>query len=291
MYDSVRQNFMAFSTLFEGRVPYMYLDVKALVTIGVGNLIDPMNLALPLPFVFKSNPSTAATQDDITADWNTVKNDPALAQQGHLAADPITKLMLTDDSINSLVLAKADQFESVLKQTAEFSSVDTWPADAQLGLMSMAWAMGPAFGQPPNWPTFRSACAAQDWNAAAQNCRIDETGNPGVAPRNAADRVLFLDAAQMASNQSDFSVLQYTLSGSRATIRSGSSGDNVTFLQTRLQTLGYTTEVNGTFDDVTNQAVMSFQTDNQLPADGVVGPVTWAALGTSVAASSSTGGQ
>jgi GH24 family phage-related lysozyme (muramidase) len=132
MYDSVRQNFLAFSTQFEGRVPYMYLDVKGLVTIGVGNLIDPIALALPLPFVFKADPSTTATQDDITADWNAVKADPALTRQGHLAADPITKQMLTDDSINSLVLSKADHFEATLKQTTEFSSFDTWPADAQL---------------------------------------------------------------------------------------------------------------------------------------------------------------
>jgi GH24 family phage-related lysozyme (muramidase) len=283
MYDSVRQNFMAFSTQFEGRVPYMYVDVKDFVTIGVGNLIDPIGLALSLPFVFKSDPSTSASQDDITADWNAVKADPALAQKGHLACDPITKLMLTDDAINSLVLSKADQFESTLKQTGEFSTSDTWPADAQLGLLSMAWAMGPAFGS--GWPTFRAACSSQDWSTAAANCHMDETANPGLSPRNAADRVLFLDAGRAASQGSDFTVLQYTLSGNRATLKAGSSGDDVTFLQSRLQALAYITEVSGTFDDVTTQAVKEFQTDNQLKADGVVGAVSWAALGTSVPSS------
>jgi len=259
------------------------------VTIGVGNLIDPIGLALTLPFVFKSDPSTAATQDDITADWNAVKGDPALAQQGHLAADPITKLMLTDDSINSLVLSKADDFEATLKQTVEFSGFDTWPADAQLGLMSMAWAMGPAFGRA--WPNFRQDGSGQDWNAAAADCHMDETANPGLAPRNTANRVLFLEAALAASSQSDFSVLRYTVSGERPRISSGSSGDDITFLQTRLQTLNYTTEVSGTFDDVTTQAVKNFQTANQLSSDGIVGAVTWAALGTSVPASGPSVGQ
>ena len=272
-----------------GRVRYMYLDVKGLLTIGIGNLIDPIGLALTLPFVFKADPSTAATQDDITADWNAVKGDSTLAQQGHLAADPITKLMLTSNSINSLVLSKADQFEATLKQTTEFSSFDTWPADTQLGLMSMAWAMGPAFG--PTWPNFRHDCSGQDWTAAAKACHMDETNTPGLAPRNAANRALFLDAALAASKQSDFSVLQYTISGERGSISSGSSGNDVTFLQTCLQTLNYTTEVSGNFDPVTTQAVKNFQTANQLSSDGVGGAVTWAALGTSVPAPGPSGGQ
>jgi GH24 family phage-related lysozyme (muramidase) len=284
-YDSVRQNFMAFSTTFEGRVQYMYTDVCNFVTVGIGNKIDPIGQALDLPFVFKDPPYQPGTKEDKAADWHAVKNYPT---KGLKAPRNLTKLMLTDDVINSLVLSQFARFESTLRKTSEFASLGTWPADAQLGLMSMAWAMGPGFGTLPGhkgWPNFRSACSRQDWAAAAANSHMDETGNPGLASRNAANRVLFLNAAYAVSHGWDLSVLRYTISGSRATVRSGSSGSNVTFLQTRLQALGYTAAASGQFDDATTQAVMRFQADNQLKVDGIVGLVSWAALGTCVPAS------
>jgi GH24 family phage-related lysozyme (muramidase) len=282
MYQSVREAFVEFSTQFEGRVRYMYVDMKDLVTIGIGNLIDPIALALPLPFVFKSDQFTVASQDDITADWNAVKSNPSLAQRGFRACDGVTKLMLTDDSIDTLVLSKLDSFATTLEQTNEFSSLDSWPADAQLGILSMAWAMGPAFGA--GWPAFRTACANQDWTTAAANCRMNDADNPGLTPRNVANWVLFLNAAQTVAQQLDVTALQYVVSGSRPTIRAGEAGDNVLYLQTRLAALQYSVTATGTFDDPTVQAVMAFQGDQGLSADGIVGPSTWAALGTSTPA-------
>jgi hypothetical protein len=63
----------------------------------------------------------------------------------------------------------------------------------------MAWAMGPGF----NFPMFQAACGkkddagnpAPDFRAAADQCHMDETGNPGLAPRNVANKQLFLNAA------------------------------------------------------------------------------------------------
>jgi len=40
MHTSIRNYFIKFNEPIEGRVTHMYLDVKGLVTIGVGNLID-----------------------------------------------------------------------------------------------------------------------------------------------------------------------------------------------------------------------------------------------------------
>ena len=42
MRPSVFAAFPGFITRFEGRLPFMYLDTKGLVTTGVGNLIDPL---------------------------------------------------------------------------------------------------------------------------------------------------------------------------------------------------------------------------------------------------------
>ena len=49
MRESVRRGFIGFSAPFEGRLHYMYLDVKGLVTTGVGNLIDSVGAAQALP--------------------------------------------------------------------------------------------------------------------------------------------------------------------------------------------------------------------------------------------------
>jgi hypothetical protein len=56
----------------------------------------------------------------------------------------------------------------------------------------MAWAMGAGF--PAHFPRFTAAIAAGDWATASDECRIDETGNPGVHLRNMANRALLLSA-------------------------------------------------------------------------------------------------
>jgi GH24 family phage-related lysozyme (muramidase) len=206
MYDSVRNGFIGFTTPFEGRINWMYLDIKGLVTIGIGNLIDPVELAVGLPMVHKAD-AAAATEDEIRAEWQTVKGHTELKQQGARAADAVTSLMLNDADIDTLVLAKLDGMAAALQRTPEFSGFESWPADAQLGILSMAWGLGPGFG--PGWPKFRAACAAGDWNTASAECRMDETGNPGVIRRNDANQKLFQNAAAAVAAGVDLSILWY----------------------------------------------------------------------------------
>jgi hypothetical protein len=67
-----------------------------------------------------------------------------------------------------------------------------------------------------------------------------------------------------------------------ANLREGSSGDDVTQLQQRLADLGFLDpqqDVDGSFGPKTKQAVMDFQQANNInPVDGIVGPITGAAL-------------
>ena len=59
-------------------------------------------------------------------------------------------------------------------------------------------------------------------------------------------------------------------------IRQGSRGVYVCIAQDGLTTLGYDTGgLDGVFGNKTNQAVRSFQTNNGLASDGIVGPLTW----------------
>ncbi|MEN3308752.1 MAG: hypothetical protein V7603_4954 [Micromonosporaceae bacterium] len=215
MYDSVGAAVLPFQTAFEGRIEYLYLDVRGLVTIGVGNLIDDardagngdatrgLAFARPLPFVWKTDDS-AADQDAIDQDWTAVKTRQDLAARGAGAFASITQLKLDDGHIDDLVRQKADEFEATLKRSAEFAGFDDMPADAQLGLLSMAWAMGPAFA--PKFPRFASACQDGRWGDAADQCHI---AGPGLGRRNDADRMLFLNAAQVAADGGDYAELVY----------------------------------------------------------------------------------
>lgn len=204
MFSSVQSAFRGFSEQFEGCVPYLYLDIKGLVTVGVGNLVDPVQLAQALPFRFKNrpgiaNPGAPATSDQIAAEWGNLKGNPGLASQRYTACDPLTQLELSDDAMNSLILTRVTDNEGFLKRQPWFNNFDTWPADAQLGLLSMAWAMGPA--GPGQFPHFRAACQAMDFNTAAAESQMDASENPGLVPRNKANVVLFSNAAVVLAGE------------------------------------------------------------------------------------------
>ncbi len=97
--------------------------------------------------------------------------------------------------------------ENYLKRQEPFSAFDNWPADAQMALLSMAWAMGPA--GPGNFPRFSAACENLDFNGAARECEMDATGNPGLVPRNLANKTLLSNAAVVRDQGLDASVLYY----------------------------------------------------------------------------------
>jgi peptidoglycan hydrolase-like protein with peptidoglycan-binding domain len=58
----------------------------------------------------------------------------------------------------------------------------------------------------------------------------------------------------------------------------GDTGSGVKQVQAALTALGFKVTADGTFGTQTAQAVKTFQQKNQLTADGVVGPTTWAKL-------------
>jgi hypothetical protein len=208
MYTSVRSAWLGFNKPFEDRLNYMYLDfhhdktgrLDPLVTTGVGNLIDPMREALSLPWFHAGNPAALATPDEIQAEWQMIKSHTELSPRGGRAFGAIHTLELSDEAIDALCMRKVADNETFMKaHVAEFAAFDTWPADAQMALLSMAWGMGAGFAVG-HWPKFRASCAALDFDKAADDCRMSEVGNPGVRPRNDANQRLFRNAAVVRRN-------------------------------------------------------------------------------------------
>jgi len=207
MHGSVRNYFITFNVPIEGRVDYMYLDIKGLVTIGVGNLIDVENGSADkilaevkkLPFVYQESETNAgkpASPADIEAEWKLVKGKQDWKNRKDYLDQfaTITKLELKEEAIIGLALKKADVMEKELKHHPAFRDFDIWPADAQLGLLSMTWALGTT-KLKNGWPSFNAACKKQDFDMAVNHCEISAVGNPVLALRNAENMKLFNNAA------------------------------------------------------------------------------------------------
>ena len=191
MHQSVLDVFPMFTTRLEGRVPHMYLDILGLVTIGQGCLIDPVHLAVPLPFKTKKG-DAPATRQQILEEFTRIKSRQNLKTLHYNYAGKLCQLYLPGEEIDRLTQARMALFEGqLLKALPDFAD---WPADAQFATMSMSWAMGAGFVK--KWPSWRTCALERDWNGCAKNCKIREAGNPGLVPRNQANARLFKAAAQ-----------------------------------------------------------------------------------------------
>ena len=63
-----------------------------------------------------------------------------------------------------------------------------------------------------------------------------------------------------------------------ATLRRGDRDADVKTLQRALRSVGYELDIDGVFGRITQECVKSFQATHGLVRDGIVGPLTWAAL-------------
>jgi GH24 family phage-related lysozyme (muramidase) len=205
MKASVADKYTEFTTKFEGKLPFMYLDVKNLVTTGIGNLIDPIGSALSLPW--KHRDGSRASQSEIASAWNAVKNRKDLSQKGGGVYAGVTDLRLDNDGIKEVVNRKLLSNEEILRK--RFRSYDSWPADAQLGVLSMAWAAGANFKSPK----FEEAANGllPDFTAMARESKFNAKGNPGLVPRNEANQLLFTNAARIMHLGLDFESLFWPL--------------------------------------------------------------------------------
>lgn len=237
MRASVRRAFVPFTVALEGAVRWMYLDILGLVTTAIGNLVDPVGLVVGVPFVRRDG--TPATAAEIVAEWQRVKvqsciaakeftgkecgwrghrDRACLAHLGHRAAELVTVLRLTPAGVDQVVYRKLDEHDAAL--VARWPDMLNWPADAQLAVHSMAWACGSGFHSGRRgFPRLAAALDARDFERATMECHIDETGadrikgtfddNRGLVERNAANKILFRNAAIIQGAHLDYDELHY----------------------------------------------------------------------------------
>jgi len=206
MHQQVVAAWRGFTEPLEGYVQCMYPDIKGLITTGCGNLIDPKPAAMGLPW--KHGPAGAlATQAEISAAWDAVKAfGRGWKQPMHWKyAAKLTDLRLDNSDIDRLVTSKLLENEAYLRRT--FTRWDVFPADAQLGILSMAWAVGPGFTRI--FGNFTAAALAENWDGCVAACAIRTDGNPGVVPRNARNRLCFANAALVKRAGADVSQLHW----------------------------------------------------------------------------------
>jgi len=201
MRPSARAGFVPLTDDFEGCLNHMYTDSIGLVTTGRGNLIDPGRArnaatdpqngsssarAKALPWQMPDGSLAGPVTVD-AAFWD-VKNAWPSVQS--VACARLTSIRLSRAAVDSLTLSKLDQIWTQL--VGRFPYLPTAPADAQLGHVSMAWAMGAGF----QFPHFQAAAAQGDWNTCATECQM--TRPPVPVRRNAANRRLFTNATLAA---------------------------------------------------------------------------------------------
>ncbi|MER8186919.1 peptidoglycan-binding domain-containing protein [Kitasatospora sp. NPDC094015] len=275
MHDSVRDGFNAFSEPLESREHMMYLDVKSLVSTGVGNLLDaddPANFGsnpVPLPDIFTLDWHDRDTA--VPADRTAIEEEYRKIKFSGTANAPIAQkralgqLLVSDGSVDALITAKLDSFETSLRGRPPFAGYDGWPAPGQLGLLSMAWAMGPMF----RFPHFEAAAAGGDRLTMARECRMTEAGNSGVIPRNVRNALLFTLAGWVTEQGGDIGALVYDPTQPlNANLRSGALPVPLNLLigvQTALETLGFDPHgLDGIAGPGTRGALTAFQGANGL---------------------------
>lgn len=216
MHPSVHAAWHRFSEPFEGRVLNMYLDVFGKVTTGVGNLIDTVSEAQKLPWKHQGSGYLAAP-DEVADAWRRLKARQDLRKRGTSHALALTGLVLTNEDVDALVARKLASNNRELSKF--FPGFESMPADAQLGILSIAWAVGPAFSQ--KFPLFTAAANAGRWADAAAHGKIkdeddrgtpnedDDIPNPGVIPRNKANKLCLLNAGDVLAQGTDRTVLHW----------------------------------------------------------------------------------
>ena len=178
MHPSVIPALRQFLGHGEGAVDYMYLDNRPgerKVTTGIGYLIDPLPSCLEkhrtglLRWKRGGHP---ATEREIQNEWQEVKAMQSFGcgQSGTVfCGRTALNLRLEHADIENYFRHAADDYQRQLMEGSpqKFGEFNSFPADAQMGILALAWAVG-AGRILATYGEFRRACGQRDWHTAGQ---------------------------------------------------------------------------------------------------------------------------
>lgn len=210
MRPNVEHLFPGYTRDLEGAFTSLYADVRRLVSTGIGFLVDPIDRCLGLEWWIGDR---RATDREVIDDWHAIK-DRALkmsdAEIHHWTAQmqaPLTSVRLKSDYIDQLLIKKLHSNYDYVRAHL-IHGLDNMPADAVLGLMSLAWAIGAGFDKtnPPRLELVAAANAG-DWRVVKAHARLREAGNAGVVERNCRQDLCFENAATVVARGLDTAAL------------------------------------------------------------------------------------
>ncbi|MCP5418958.1 MAG: hypothetical protein H6970_00505 [Gammaproteobacteria bacterium] len=187
----------------EGKYNHMYLDIKGLVTVGVGYLIDSVASAQQLEFRTKGG--GIASSGQVAEEWNKVKSRTDLIKKGGAAFAAMTTLELSNNGIESMMARKIEADEKYLKTNPVarkyYGSFNAYPADAQMAILGIAYGIMPI--PPFGWNKFPEACHDGDFLTASQECSIKNA----PPKRNSSHKLMLENADAVIYNQMDIDQL------------------------------------------------------------------------------------
>ena len=189
MRPSVFHVVCAMNRRFEGVLSYPYLDIRGLVTVGCGCLVPSLSAMQALPW--RGPNGERSTGADVAHAWDELRAATYLELRGGGAFEAVTQIRLLPSDIDALMFDRVSAADKSL--AARFSGWGDAPASAQAATLSMAYAMGAH--ALDGFPRFCAAFRAADWGTCALECRMDDSHNAGLRPRNSANQALFAAAA------------------------------------------------------------------------------------------------
>lgn len=162
---------------------------------------------------------------------------------------------ITQAQADAYLISDLEKFE---KKVEKYNAKYSWTQNEFDALVSFAFNIGSIDQLTANGTRERSVIAEKFilYNKAAGKVLS------GLTKRREEEKKLFLSGKL-----------------GRSTVKYGSRGEDVTFLQQRLTANGYGVgSIDGIFGNKTLEAVKAFQIENGLTVDGIVGVNTWAKL-------------
>ena len=181
MHPGVQNVLHEFLSRFEGVRRGMYLDAVGLVTTGIGFMFPTPAEARRLRWAHPAR--RAATGEEVEREWHRVKDSRS-------PVDGESPLLLTSAEVDRVFANQVRSRESILRHV--FPAWDTYPADAQLGMLAHSWLASSRAGIE-GWQGGRYVQAIREtqWDTAGKESLWGALRNP-TQPRQVQRREAML---------------------------------------------------------------------------------------------------